>query len=155
MTKRTILVPVDDTADSERAVDWALSNLYQKGDELYFLFVVSGTSFVVLGGDAAETIVEEDKSAEDKVFQDATAAVERRFAPKAAAASAAYKIEIARGLTDNESIGDTVCKRADSLNALAVVMVKHQRSAIKKWFMGSVTNTVAHQCKQPVVVLGH
>lgn len=39
----------------------------------------------------AETIVEEDKSAEDKVFQDATAAVERRFAPKPAAASAAYK----------------------------------------------------------------
>ena len=59
MTKRTILVPVDDTAvsptqapvvlridlclasfqiistavlqDSERAVDWALANLYQKG----------------------------------------------------------------------------------------------------------------------------
>ncbi len=33
------------------------------------------------------------------------------------------------------------------------VLVKHQRSALKEFFVGSVTNTVAHQCKQPVVVL--
>jgi len=45
----------------------------------------------VTAASAAETIVEEDKSAEDRVFQEATATVERRFSPKAAAASAAYK----------------------------------------------------------------
>ncbi len=33
----------------------------------------------------------------------------------------AAQIEIARGLTDNESIGDIICKRAETLNALAVV----------------------------------
>ena len=37
------------------------------------------------------------------------------------ALEAAAQIEIARGLTDNESIGDIICKRADALNALAVV----------------------------------
>jgi hypothetical protein len=45
----------------------------------------------VTAAPAAETIVEEDTSAEDRVFQEATATVERRFSPKAAAASAAYK----------------------------------------------------------------
>jgi len=45
----------------------------------------------VTAAPAAETLVEEDTSAEDRVFQEATATVERRFSPKAAAASAAYK----------------------------------------------------------------
>lgn len=36
----------------------------------------------------------------------------------------AAQIEIARGLTDNESIGDIICTRAGTLNALAVVRAR-------------------------------
>lgn len=40
-------------------------------------------------------------------------------------------------LTDNDSIGEAVCKRAEALNAAAVVMAKHQRGAIAEFFLGS------------------
>lgn len=40
-------------------------------------------------------------------------------------------------LTDNDSIGEAICKRAEALNAAAVVMAKHQRGAIAEFFLGS------------------
>jgi hypothetical protein len=40
-------------------------------------------------------------------------------------------------LTDNDSIGEAICKRAEALNASAVVMAKHQRGAIAEFFLGS------------------
>ncbi len=39
------------------------------GDLLYFLHVVPERQFEVIGGDAAETIVEEDVSAEQQVVR--------------------------------------------------------------------------------------
>ncbi len=45
--------------------------------------------------------------------------------------------EIVHFLTDNDSIGEAVCKRAEALNAAAVVMAKHQRGAIAEFFLGS------------------
>lgn len=52
---------------------------------------------------------------------------------------------------DNDSIGAVICKRADQLNASAVVLAKHNKGAIKEFFVGSVTNyvsvcTCAHVC---------
>ena len=45
--------------------------------------------------------------------------------------------EIVHFLTDNDSIGEAVCKRAEALSAAAVVMAKHQRGAIAEFFLGS------------------
>ncbi len=45
--------------------------------------------------------------------------------------------EIVHFLTDNDSIGEAICKRAEALNAAAVVMAKHQRGAIAEFFLGS------------------
>lgn len=43
---------------------------------------------------------------------------------------------------DNDSIGAVICKRAEQLNASAVVLAKHNKGAIKEFFVGSVTNYV-------------
>ena len=40
-------------------------------------------------------------------------------------------------LNDNDSIGEAVCKRAEALNAAAVVMAKHQRGKVAEFFLGS------------------
>lgn len=42
-------------------------------------------------------------------------------------------------LTDNDSIGEAICKRGEALGAAAVIMAKHQRGAIAEFFLGSVT----------------
>lgn len=53
--------------------------------------------------------------------------------------------EIVHFLTDNDSIGEAVCKRAEALSAAAVVMAKHQRGAIAEFFLGSGAAWLAGQ----------
>jgi hypothetical protein len=49
--------------------------------------------------------------------------------------------------------GALVCRRAEQIDAAVVLMAKHQRGAMKEFFVGSVTNYACHHCKQPVLVL--
>lgn len=42
-----------------------------------------------------------------------------------------YQVDIVRGCVDNDSIGALVCRRAEGIDAVAVVMAKHSRGTIK------------------------
>jgi structural maintenance of chromosome 2 len=42
-----------------------------------------------------------------------------------------YQVDIVRGCVDNDSIGALVCRRAEQVDAVAVVMAKHSRGTIK------------------------
>eukprot|EP00878_Enallax_costatus_P032108 GHUV01035209.1.p1 GENE.GHUV01035209.1~~GHUV01035209.1.p1 ORF type:complete len:149 (-),score=21.80 GHUV01035209.1:55-501(-) len=64
-----------------------------------------------------------------------------------------FQVDIVRGCVDNDSIGALVCRRAEQMEAVVVLMAKHSRGPIKEFFIGSVTNYAAHHCKQPVLVL--
>jgi hypothetical protein len=58
---------------------------------------------------------------------------------QAASRNIPYKVEIVHFLTDNDSIGEAITKRAEALKAAAVVVAKHQRGKISEFFLGSVT----------------
>lgn len=47
-----------------------------------------------------------------------------------------YQVEIVRGCVDNDSIGALLCRRAEQLNAAVLVMAKHNRGAVKEFFIG-------------------
>ena len=53
-----------------------------------------------------------------------------------------HQVEISKfSLTDdNDSIGSIICKRAEQINAVAVVLAKHNKGRIAEFFVGSVTN---------------
>jgi nucleotide-binding universal stress UspA family protein len=51
-----------------------------------------------------------------------------------------YKLEIIKSAVDSDSVGSLVCKRAEQLNAVAVVLAKHNKGSIQEFFVGSVTN---------------
>ena len=71
------------------------------------------------------------------------------------AMGAAAQIEIARGLTDNESIGDIICKRADTLNALAVVRaLAISAKRVANDAIASETQACMGMCSPPVCVKG-
>jgi structural maintenance of chromosome 2 len=42
-----------------------------------------------------------------------------------------YQVDIVRGCVDNDSIGALVCRRAEQVDAVVVVMAKHSRGTIK------------------------
>ena len=51
-----------------------------------------------------------------------------------------YQMEVVKFATDNDSIGSIICKRAEQINAVAVVLAKHNKGKIAEFFVGSVTN---------------
>lgn len=156
MTKRNVLVPVDDSVESENAVDWVLANFYRDGDEIHLFHVIATPMPEVIGGlGAMEGVVtiDPDPQLDQKHVDNARELCQRRFVPKLTAAGAAYKVEIVRFLTDNDSIGEAVCKRASAINAVAIVMASHNKGVFKEFFLGSVSKYAASHAKTAVVVL--
>ncbi|KAJ9512894.1 hypothetical protein QJQ45_029126 [Haematococcus lacustris] len=71
-----------------------------------------------------------------------------------------YQAEIVRFATDNDSIGSVVCKRAEQLNASAIVLAKHNKGVVKRgletfahmaWY---VARTVSANCRYEASELG-
>lgn len=111
--------------------------------QVHFLHVIPVPMPAVVGGlgglDTGLVTVDPDPREDVKHIVDAKEFIKRRFITKVATKDVAYKVEIVHFLTDNDSIGEAVVKRADALKAAAVVMAKHQRGAISEFFLGSVT----------------
>jgi nucleotide-binding universal stress UspA family protein len=54
---------------------------------------------------------------------------------------------------DTESVGHVLCKKAEELDAAAIVMACHSKGRVAEFFLGSVTQYVTHHSKRPVVVV--
>ncbi|KAI3428123.1 hypothetical protein D9Q98_006506 [Chlorella vulgaris] len=156
MAPRVLLLAVDNSDSSDDVLEWVVSNLWKEGDEVHLLHIIPVPMPEVIGGlGAMDSIVtvEPDPQLDVKHIAEAKEFMKRRFVTKLASRNIAYKVEIVHFLTDNDSIGEAICKRAEALNAAAVVMAKHQRGAIAEFFLGSVTKYATHHCKQPLIVL--
>jgi nucleotide-binding universal stress UspA family protein len=46
-----------------------------------------------------------------------------------------------------------LCKKADELDAAAIVMARHARGRVAELFLGSVTTYVTHHAKRATVVV--
>lgn len=54
---------------------------------------------------------------------------------------------------DTDSIGNVVCKKAEDLEVISVIMASHSKSKLTEFFLGSVTNYCTHHCKKPILVV--
>lgn len=107
-----------------------------------------------MGGlDSSIVSMEADPAEDAKHIKEAKEFIRRRFVPKLVAKDVAYKVEIVHFLTDNDSIGEAIVKRADAIDAAAVVLAKHQRGKVAEFFLGSVTKYVTQHIQKPLVVL--
>ena len=70
------------------------------------------------------------------IFRQCMSAVQRA----AVVPQISYKMKVVKFATDNDSIGSIICKRAEKINAVAVVLAKHNKGKIAEFFVGSVTN---------------
>ena len=66
---------------------------------------------------------------------------------------AQYKVDIVRGGTDRQSIGEAICNRAADLAAALVVMAAHNRGAMIRFIVGSTTQYCIEHCEQTVMVM--
>lgn len=156
MAPRVLLLAVDNSDTSEEVLEWSINNVMKEGDEIHLLHIIPVPMPEVIGGiGAMDSIVtvDPDPQTDLKHIAEAKEFMKRRFVTKLASRNIAYKVEIVHFLTDNDSIGEAICKRGEALGAAAVIMAKHQRGAIAEFFLGSVTKYCTHHCKQPLIVL--
>lgn len=137
-------------------LEWVIDNVYREGDEVHLLHVIPVPMPEVVGGfGAMDSIitVDPDPQTDLKHIADAKEMMKTRFVTKVASKNVPYKVEIVHFLTDADSIGEAICKRAEKLNSAVVCMAKHQRGAISEFFLGSTTKYCTTHCKAPLVVL--
>lgn len=152
--KRHLLVAVDESQASVKAFQWTLDELYREGDVIHVFHVIPPGQYVVLSSDlGVEEIVEDDAATLKKAEDRAREFLTKTFAVKLEELKIPYQVEIVRFGTDTDSIGSITCKRAEQLNATALVMAKHNKGQIKEFFLGSVTSYCTHHSKVPVCVL--
>jgi structural maintenance of chromosome 2 len=151
---RNILLTVDESPASSQVFEWALKNVYRAGDTVHILHVIAPSRRLVVTPDMGlEGIIEDDEETRRKVEEHAQEFIKERFETKLTELKIPYQVEIVRGCVDNDSIGALLCRRAEQLNAAVLLMAKHNRGAVKEFFIGSVSNYALHHCKQPVLVL--
>jgi nucleotide-binding universal stress UspA family protein len=142
---------------SEGVLNWVLENIYRKDDEIHLLHIIPiPMPEVVAGGyGAMDSIVTVDPDPKEdlKHIADAKEMMKRRFVTKVASKDIPYRVEIVHFLTDADSIGEAICKRAEGLDASVVCMAKHNRGKISEFFLGSTTKYCTTHCKCPLVVL--
>ena len=155
MPPRVLLLPVDDSDDSQRAVQFVLDNVHRPGDEVHLSVVVAGTHPVLAPGvDGIPVALEDDDAATKEAATRAAAEfMSRRFEPLMKAADAKHAFEVVRFLTDAASVGDAVARRASELKATLVAIAGHGKGKIAKWLLGSVTEEVVARCSVPVLLV--
>lgn len=154
LPRRNILIGVDESQASEKAVGWAVDNLYKEGDEVHLFHVIPPGTYMLLAPDMGmDGIIEEDEATRQRAEDNAKAMLVEKFAGLLQAKQIPFKLELVRFATDNDSIGAVICRRAAQLNAAAVVMAKHNKGRLREFFVGSVTNYCTHHCKSPLLIM--
>ncbi|KAK9797088.1 hypothetical protein WJX73_007333 [Symbiochloris irregularis] len=145
---RSILVPVDDAEECEQAVQWALKHVKKPGDR-FCLFHIISTSQGAYSG----VFTGHNKHQEQLQQDHAQSFINERFVSKLQAAEVEYEVEIIRGRTDTESVGEAVCNRAVDLCAALVVMAAHNRGTMVRFIIGSTTQYCIEHCQKTVMVM--
>ena len=68
-------------------------------------------------------------------------------------AQAKYVVDIVKGNTDRQSIGEAICNKASDLAAALVVMAAHNRGAMIRFIIGSTTQYCIEHCDKTVMVM--
>ncbi|KAL8155453.1 universal stress protein PHOS32-like isoform X1 [Apium graveolens] len=158
--ERKIIVAVDEGEESSYALSWSLNNI----------FCSSNDTLILLCAKPARTVypyVDETGRPRDLLLrqgylfsQDIVESMERyvnevaesvvRKAKKVCQDYPQIKVEIK---VETGDARDVICEAAEKLNADMVVLGSHGYGALKRAFLGSVSNHCAQNIKCPVLIV--
>lgn len=128
-----ILIPIDGSQYSQATLAWA-TRFFDKGQhEFYLLHVVYYTP------EAFVSDLELEEAT--KLLENARVFMEQK----------GFTVAEAKYVLGTPS--DTICKYADEMGIDQIVMGSHGRTGLARLVMGSVSEGVFRQAKQPVLVL--
>eukprot|EP00884_Botryococcus_braunii_P014205 jgi/Botrbrau1/22786/Bobra.0132s0112.1 len=154
---RRILICVDDSEASEKAVSWTLEEICKPGDDIHLVNAVLHFATTTYPATNRTTIdveknpmglVDEDK----KEFKEALEMIDRRFKPILQAADVPYTVEIVQNFSQSERVAQPVLRVAEHLKATAIVVGQYHKG-LDKLLHGSTASTLLSQSKVPVIVM--
>eukprot|EP00892_Ulva_mutabilis_P010199 jgi/Ulvmu1/7551/UM037_0095.1 len=155
--KRQLILAVDNSKDSQYAVDWTLANFYRNGDKLHVVHCLPGQPVDVLSVTGMGVPVERlPYKQEQKVQLDqARKTLAEMYSDRMAQAEVDYEFNVVceEGAAFGAGIGDNIVSMAAEVDATAVVVSSHRKSMLAEFMMGSISNFLVHQCEKPVIVL--
>ncbi|CAM8948189.1 hypothetical protein QQ045_017161 [Rhodiola kirilowii] len=147
--KKKVMVAIDESECSHYALRWLLENVDSVKDaKLYILTVLPVADFgyiyaSTLGNTAPELI----QSVQENQRKVAAILLE-----KAKNICAEYGIDV-ETISEPGDPKEVICETADKYNVQLLVVGSHGRNAIKRAFLGSVSNYCVHNAKCPVLVV--
>ncbi len=143
MDTRHLLIPVDFSDASSRAVESAASLLSRLGGSATLVHVVSVGRLHVGAGELAQPHPE-DAELEAAVHEHLDRVRETQLA-----GLGHIKIALVRGASPAEAI----CRLAAELDASLIVIASHGRTRLERFLVGSVTERVVRHAPCPVYVV--
>lgn len=126
---RDIVIAVDHGPKSKQALDWALTHFCRRADTIHLVNAISSVTNQVVY-DASQILMEK----------------------LAAEASQAAKVKCVAQIVEGDA-GKAICKEADRIKPVAVVMGTRGRSLMQSVLQGSVSEYCFHHCKAAPVII--
>ncbi|CAL5225603.1 g8455 [Coccomyxa viridis] len=150
-----VVIAVDNSEECVKAVDFALKH-FQKGYTYHLIHVqprpVSDTR-LTSDADSSMSVhvqhtLKKDQDAASKDF------LERVFVPRASSGGAKVKATMLPADSDSStSIGQTICQYVHQAKPDVLILMKQNKTAVTRFFMGSVTRYCATECDAPVIIV--
>lgn len=153
MAGRKIVIAVSDSDESERALAWTLQHLYRPGDELNFVHVIERPVAPVEyhGAPPVDYLPQPSPVPHEQVVENAKQFLQARFGSKLQSLQPPPVVHLITSDAGSDSIGSVLCRTADQLGAIAIVMARRSRSKLQEFFLGSITSFCTHHSQQPVL----
>lgn len=147
---RALLLPVDDTDESEYACQWAASNIYRKGDTIHLLHVVPEPSMIhVWPG----MYVPPDDDAEQDEVSDATKMIRKRFTSHLKSAKIPCQVHVAVAGTETDHLAKLINEKAEEVDAACMIMASHGKTSFQEFWAGSTSTSTSHSSSRPICII--
>jgi nucleotide-binding universal stress UspA family protein len=134
------LVPVDFSAHSDEAVDYALKLARERNARLILLYVIPAGAVNGNNNIVAEYYHMLEREARDNL---AKLIRRKKLNPRD------YELLVTHGL----SPGEVIAREAKTANADMIIMASHGRSGLQRLFLGSVAERTLRSADRPVLIV--
>lgn len=152
-TKKVVMLCVDDSDVCEEAMKWSAEHVCRPGDEVHMIHVIPRLQAMTkIGASPVDVMPYTDPGVYDDMISSAEGMLEKRALAYFDGEEREPIVHLIKYETDNESIGELICRKAKELKANLVVVAKHNQGALSELFLGSVTTYCVKHCTVPCLV---
>eukprot|EP00922_Rhytidocystis_sp_ex-Travisia-forbesii_P013938 GHVS01020786.1.p1 GENE.GHVS01020786.1~~GHVS01020786.1.p1 ORF type:complete len:214 (+),score=42.38 GHVS01020786.1:135-776(+) len=159
---RIVIMGVDASQYSREAVQWAREHSYITPDDIVVLATIWEEALeqyittVDMGLYAGLVSLNHDEIRKhNEEALDSARKMLKSFYQLYLADCDVFPLIVSSANVAKASIGDTLCKTAEALDATTIIVGCHGHGAFKRFFLGSVSKYVVQNAKCPVLVVKH